>query len=146
MSLSDYDYELPPELVAQHPAERREAARLLAHRLADGATELTRVSELGRFLEPGDLLVMNDTRVLPARLHALRASGARVELLFTEPSGEGRWRAMVRPAKKPRCGEVLEAGGGALRVRMIERLLEEDGRPGALWEVQLEAQEGGSVE
>ncbi len=147
MHLSDFDYELPPELIAQRPADRRDAARLLVHEVLVDRTELARVAELGRFLRGGDLLVMNDTRVLPARLHAERATGGRVELLFAEPAGEGRWRAMVRPAKKPRPGEVLRAAEGALCVRLVRRLLDERGVPGALWEVELEAEQGGgSVE
>jgi len=144
--LSDFDYALPPELIAQHPAERRDAARLLVHELRDARTTLSGVSELGRWLRPGDLLVLNDTRVLRARLRARRASGGAVELLFAEPRAGGRWSAMVRPAKKPKPGEVLVAGEGALRVRMLERLAGADGAPGALWEVALEADGDAPVE
>lgn len=146
MNLSDFDYELPPELIAQHPAEQRDAARLLVHEVGKDRTELARVAELDSWLRRGDLLVLNDTRVLPARLHATRSSGGAVELLFAEPRAEGAWCAMVRPAKKPKPGEVLSAAGGALRVRMIERLLDEDGSPGALWVVALESEDGASVE
>ncbi len=148
MNLSDFDYELPPELIAQHPAAQRDAARLLVHEVGKDHTELARVAELDSWLRRGDLLVLNDTRVMPARLHATRASGGAVELLFAEPRAEGTWCAMVRPAKKPKPGEVLSAAGGALRVRMLERLVDDDGAPGALWVVALESvvEDGAPVE
>jgi S-adenosylmethionine:tRNA ribosyltransferase-isomerase len=146
MRLSDFDYDLPPELIAQRPADRRDAARLLVHAVGEDRTELASIAGLGEFLRSGDLLVLNDTRVLPARLFARRESGGRVELLLAEPVGEGRWRALVRPAKKPRPGERLAVGEGALGVRLLERLPGEDGRPGALWELEFEAPGGESVE
>lgn len=146
MNLSDFDYELPPDLIAQHPTEQRDAARLLVHEVARDQTELAHVAELDCWLRRGDLLVLNDTRVLPARLRATRPSGGAVELLFAEPRADGTWCAMVRPAKKPKPGEVLTAGKGALRVRMLARIADDDGQPGALWEVALESDGGESVE
>lgn len=140
MKVSDFDYELPAERIAQLPAEPRDAARLLVHRRGAEETRLDTVAGLGSYLRPGDLLVLNDTRVLPARLPARRASGGAVELFFVEPAGEGSWRAMVRPAKKLRPGEVVEAGGGALRARLVARCPAKDGSPSPLWEVELEEQ------
>jgi S-adenosylmethionine:tRNA ribosyltransferase-isomerase len=120
MKVSDFDYGLPPERIAQEPAEPRDAARLLVHDVARDVTRHGFVRDLVQELRPGDLLVVNDTRVRPARLRARRASGAEVELLLLEPAGAGGWRALVRPAKKPRPGEELALSGG-LRARMLAR-------------------------
>ena len=138
VNLSEFEYDLPPELIAQFPAQKREAARLLVHGIDGNETRFTQVSEIGTWLLPGDLLVVNDTKVMPARLHGRRASGGAVEFLFTEPSTNGTWRAMVKPAKKLKADELVEVAGGALRVRMIERVLDQEGRPGALWTIALE--------
>lgn len=148
MNLSDFDYHLPAERIAQFPAEPRDSARLLVQEIASNETQLARVSELPTLLREGDLLVMNDTRVLPARLFGKRATGGQVEFLFVEPSSgrNGAWRAMVRPAKKLKAGEVIEAAGGELRLRMLERLPAEHGGASPLWEVQLEESEGSARE
>lgn len=144
MKLSDYAYELPRERIAQEPCEPRDAARLLVHSIAEGATRHRRVSDLVQELRAGDLLVVNDTRVLPARIWARRATGGRLELLLLEPVSEesgAAWRAMVRPAKKPKPGEfvvVLGAHGepSGTRAELLERELDEDGELG-LWRVRL---------
>ena len=131
MKLSDFDYELPPERIASRPAERRDAARLFVHDVARDATEHARVAELERFLDPGDLLVVNDTRVLPARVHARRASGGAVELFFLAPAGEGRaWRALAHPARRLKPGEELQIERGGARARLVAR-------PDAEWRVEL---------
>ena len=96
------DYDLPPELVAQHPAARREDARLLVAERATGALHDSRVADLGRWLRPGDVLALNETRVRPARLDVRRASGGRIELLVVRPEPGGLWRVLARPAKKAR--------------------------------------------
>lgn len=145
MKLSDFDYELPAELVAQRPAERRERARLLVHARGVGETSLGEVADLPRHLRPGDLLVLNDTRVLPARLFGRRESGGAVEFLFVEPTRDGRWLALVKPAKKLKPGEVVRAAGGALRVRLVLRTRDAAGEPQPTWEVELEAAEGGQA-
>lgn len=141
MKLTDFEYDLPPELIAQFPAERRDAARLLVHGVEADRTELTHISEIGTWLRAGDLLVVNDTKVLPARLHGRRTTGGAVEFLFTEPATDGAWRAMARPAKKLKPGELIEIAGGKLRVRMIERVLDSEGKPGALWLLSVEQTE-----
>ena len=134
MKLSDFDYELPPERIAQRPAEPRDAARLLVHDVPRDATSHAIVRELPRFLEPGDLLVVNDTRVRPARLFGRRGSGGAVELLVLGRGKEpGTWRAMVRPAKRLREGELLELEAGALRGRALRREPDEQGELGAEW-------------
>jgi S-adenosylmethionine:tRNA ribosyltransferase-isomerase len=122
MRLEDFDYELPLELVAQEPAARREDARLLVHDVGADETRHSSVSDLPELLSPRDLLVLNDTRVLPVRLFGRRSSGGRVEVLLTSletpPAG---WRALVNPARKLRAGEEIPLEGGALLARMVER-------------------------
>ena len=142
MKASDFDYDLPPEAVAQHPAEPRDAARLLVHDRARDLTEHRRVRDLPDVLRAGDLLVVNDTRVRPARLYGRRASGGFVEvlLLVRADAHEGRaerWRAWVRPAKRVRAGDVIDLEDGAVQVRALERSTGPDGRPGAEWVLEL---------
>jgi S-adenosylmethionine:tRNA ribosyltransferase-isomerase len=108
LSIDDFDYELPPELVAQHPSATRSASRLLALRgdtLADH-----RFSELPRLLSPGDLLVLNDTRVIKARLLGEKSSGGRVEALIERVVAEREALAQVRASKPPRPGSALRLG------------------------------------
>ena len=118
MRLADFDYDLPQERIAQTPIEPRDAARLLVDRGAS-APEHRRVRDLPDLLGPGDLLVLNETRVIPARLRLRRASGGAAEVLLLEPrdAGRRRWEALVRPGKRLRTGEVLQAGDVPL-VRM----------------------------
>jgi S-adenosylmethionine:tRNA ribosyltransferase-isomerase len=144
LNLSDFDYQLPMECVAQFPAEPRDAARLLVHLIGSGQTDLDRVSGLAKHLRAGDLLVLNDTRVLPARVMGRRSTGGSVEFLFVEPGHTGQWRAMVRPARKLRPGEVILAGDGAMEVTMVERLKGHDGGGSPLWEVQVASKTGGA--
>src|SRR5262245_20540169 len=110
MQLADYDYELPIERIAQTPIEPRDAARLLVDH-GSAPPEHRHVSYLPDLLEPGDLLVLNDSRVSPARLHLRRRTGAAVELLLLEPRDEQHrvWEALARPARKLRDGESLLA-------------------------------------
>jgi S-adenosylmethionine:tRNA ribosyltransferase-isomerase len=122
MKLSEFDYDLPPERIAQRPAEPRDAARLLVHDVPGNETSHAYMRDLPRLLEAGDLVVVNDTRVRPARLYGFRSSGGAVELLLLgRCSGTRSWRAMVRPAKRLREGEVLALEGGALRARAVRR-------------------------
>ncbi len=106
LRLSSYDFPLAEERIAQRPVEPRHAARLLAVQPAAGARHLT-VWDLQEELRAGDLLVVNDTRVLRARLAARRASGGAVELLVLEPCGEACWLCLARPAKRLKSGEWL---------------------------------------
>ena len=108
MRLEDFDYLLPEECIAQHPVEPRDSARLLVDQ--GSAAPLHRhVRDLGEFLREGDLLVVNDTKVIPARLRLQRVSGGAAEALLLEPLDAERrtWEAMVRPAKKLKAGEEL---------------------------------------
>lgn len=116
MRLSDFDFDLPEGLIATRPARPRSAARLL---VADGArmTDAT-VADLPQFLRAGDLLVLNDTRVIPARLTGTRTRAtpqgeatARVEITLMEPAPDGAWRALAKPLRKLRVGERLHFAG-----------------------------------
>jgi len=107
LRLSSYDFDLPESRIAQRPVEPRHASRLLAVE-PDGSARHLQVWDLQAELEPGDLLVVNDTRVLKARLKARRASGGAVELLLLDPLGDGCWRALARPAKRLKAGEILQ--------------------------------------
>jgi S-adenosylmethionine:tRNA ribosyltransferase-isomerase len=140
MKLSDFDYELPPGAIAQEPAAERDRARLLVHERARDLSHHRRVFELVDVLKPGDLLVVNDTRVLRARLFARRASGGRIELLLVQPvAGEaGTWSALVHPARRLRAGESLALEGARASVRLVSRSLAADGTAGMEWSVRFE--------
>lgn len=112
LKTSDYDYDLPEALIAQHPEEKRDHARLLVVNRADGQTADKKFYDIVDELRPGDLLVVNDTKVLPARLYGRRQSGAKVEvLLLTRLEGD-TWECMVKPGRKARPGDVLSFGHG----------------------------------
>jgi len=117
--LSDFDYELPDDRIAQTPIEPRDAARLLVD--GDPVRHLN-VSDLAELLEPGDLLVVNETKVIPARLKLQRPTGGAAEVLLLEAQDDLRrfWEALVRPGKKVKVGEVLSVDGIPL-VRAGER-------------------------
>ena len=113
MRLADFDYELPSERIAQTPIAPRDAARLLVDR-GSAPPEHRHVRDLPEILRPGDLLVVNETKVIPARLPLVRATGGKAEVLMLEPlDGERRvWEALVRPARKLKPGETLFAPDG----------------------------------
>jgi len=121
VKVSDFRYELPPGRIAQEPAEPRDAARLLVHALGAGTTRHCFARDLPDVLSPGDLLVVNDTRVRAARLFGRRASGGAVELLLLERHADGGWSALARPAARLAAGEELELESGALRARVLRR-------------------------
>ncbi|MBI3269286.1 MAG: tRNA preQ1(34) S-adenosylmethionine ribosyltransferase-isomerase QueA [Planctomycetes bacterium] len=122
MLLSDYHFDLPPELIAQHAAEPRDHARLLVLDPGTGTAEHRRFHELPAFLRPGDLLVLNDTKVVPARVFALRATGGRVELLLVREERAGVWDCVVGGGRKLKPGDrlALEGAEGAEGVRLVE--------------------------
>jgi S-adenosylmethionine:tRNA ribosyltransferase-isomerase len=112
--ISDFDYDLPEELIAQEPPAERGSSRMLVMDRATGAFRDDSFSGLGEHLRPGDLLVLNDSRVIPARLYAHRTlvrdrekPTGRIEVMLTEPVGDNRWRALVRPSRKVAIGERL---------------------------------------
>src|SRR5215217_4750770 len=121
MRLADFDYELPAAAIAQTPLEQRDAARLLVDGGPDHPPAHRQVRDLLALLRPGDLVVVNETRVIPARLHARRATGGAAEVLLVEPVGDGTWLALVRPSAKLRDGEVLAHDDGTPLVEVGTR-------------------------
>ncbi|MGI6167260.1 MAG: tRNA preQ1(34) S-adenosylmethionine ribosyltransferase-isomerase QueA [Eubacteriales bacterium] len=112
---SDYYYELPPELIAQHPAERRDASRLLVINRASGSIEHRRFSDIVECLNPPDVLVINDSKVIPARLIGCVAGGdAPVELLLLREREPDIWETLSKPGKRARAGMRLTFGKGIL--------------------------------
>lgn len=138
MLLGDFDYPLPTELIAQEPLAERGASRLMVlDREAQTIDDKT-FRELPQILKAGDLLVFNNTKVIPARLLGRRRGStaqqigkrnpaareflsAEIELLLTRPEGDGTWQALVRPGRKVRTGEVLEFGAGDLEAEVVGR-------------------------
>ena len=114
MKTSDFDFYLPEELIAQTPLERRDASRLLTLDKHTGATEHHHFYELPQFLRTGDCLVLNNSRVLPARLIGHRPTGGVCEVLLLTDKGEGLWECLVRPGKKLRPGAQVIFGEGQL--------------------------------
>lgn len=110
MLLSEFDYELPPELIAQHPPEERGRSRLLVMPRDGGPLQHRMFRDLPEYLRAGDCLVLNDTRVIPARLIGHRPTGGQVELLLLRPLGHDEWETLARPAKRLRVGERVEFG------------------------------------
>lgn len=124
MQLADFDFDLPERLIATRPVRPRPAARLL---VAEGAAIAdAHVRDIGRWLRPGDVLVLNDTKVIPARLTGTRRRGAaeaRIEVTLLQPLPGGSWRALARPLKKLRPGETIGFAAG-LAAEVVAR--EED--------------------
>ncbi len=108
MRTSDFDYPLPPELIAQTPVEPRDSSRLLALDRATGKTEHRRFTDILDYLRPSDLMVFNQSRVIPARLFGVRNdNGGRVELLLLRREAGGVWEALARPARRLRPGATV---------------------------------------
>ena len=125
LRVDDFDYDLPEGAIAQTPAEPRDASRLLVLDRATGRIEHARFGGIGRWLSPGDLLVVNDSRVLPARLVGVRASGGAAEILVLRPLDDRlRWEALVRPSRRMPAGSIVTLRSGD-RVEVGERLADE---------------------
>jgi len=120
VDVSELDYDLPPELIAQAPAPSRDASRLLVIDRARGGFEDHIFAELPDLLRPGDCLVVNNSRVIPARVLARDVAGREVELLFIEAIDGQRWRALTRPGRRSREGAELVAGSSRLRILAVE--------------------------
>ncbi|MFZ8947263.1 MAG: tRNA preQ1(34) S-adenosylmethionine ribosyltransferase-isomerase QueA [Ilumatobacteraceae bacterium] len=127
LSADEFDYDLPPELIAQEPIEPRSAARLLVDR-GSRPSEHLQVSQFPDLVGEGDLVVVNETRVLPARLSLKRGSGGSVEILLLELVDGRRWRALARPGRKLREGEVLLSSGEQEVVEIVGRDSSDDGQ------------------
>jgi S-adenosylmethionine:tRNA ribosyltransferase-isomerase len=108
--LSDYDFDLPESSIAQLPAERRDMSRLLVLRRETGSLEHRHFRDLQEYLNPGDLLVLNDTKVIPARLYGHRPTGGKVEVLLLQEKERDVWVALARPGKKLPVGSVVNFG------------------------------------
>jgi S-adenosylmethionine:tRNA ribosyltransferase-isomerase len=122
MRTSDFDYSLPPELIAQTPAEPRDSARMLVLARATGTLSHHAVRDLPDFLQTGDLLVLNNTRVISARLRGKKSeTGGQVEVFLLEPAGEENvWEALVRARRRPRPGDRLLLGSGPAAAVFLE--------------------------
>ena len=107
ISMADFDYDLPQELIAQEPLAERAASRLMTLDRDTGRVGHRKFSELPEILRPGDLLVVNDSRVIPARLNGHRETGGKVEILMLRPDEQGRWLALAKPVRRLRLGERL---------------------------------------
>lgn len=121
MKLTDFSYELPKKLIAQHPAEPRDHARLMLYDKKTGAVEHKHFYDLADELQAGDVLVFNDSKVIPARLYGKRVpTGGKVEVLLLTPVGEDRWEVLVKPGKKALPGTTIEFPGG-LQAEVLDR-------------------------
>lgn len=121
MKLTDFSYDLPKELIAQHPAQPRDHARLMLYNKETGAVEHKYFYDLVDELQPGDVLVFNDSRVIPARLYGKRVpTGGKVEVLLLTPVGDDQWEVLVKPGKKALPGTTIEFAEG-LTAEVIDR-------------------------
>ena len=120
MKKSDFYFDLPQELIAQTPLEKRDASRLMCLNRETGEVTHRTFSDLADLLNPGDCLVMNDSRVLPARLLGARETGGAVEVLLLRDLGGGVWECLTRPGRKTRPGTRLTFGGGELEAEVVK--------------------------
>ncbi len=128
MNVSDFYYELPPELIAQDPLKDRAASRLLVLDKETGAVSHRKFRDITSFLRPGDCLVINDTKVIPARLIGVkRDTGAGIEVLLLKRTEKDVWETLVKPGKKVRPGAELSFGDGLLRAEVMA-VTEDGGR------------------
>ncbi len=116
---TDFYYDLPPELIAQTPLERRDASRLLCLDKKTGEIEHRRFTDLKDLLRPGDCLVMNDSRVIPARLFGVRPTGGSVEVVLLRDLGGDTWECLTRPGRKTPPGTELTFGDGELKAVVV---------------------------
>jgi len=133
MDSSELDYDLPAELIAQQPADPRDSSRLLVFDRATGEVRHRHFRELPEELTRGELVVVNDSRVIPARLRLRRPTGGAAEVLLLEPAGDGVWEALARPSARLRPGDRLGP------VELVERL------GGGRWHVRLEGEPAGET-
>lgn len=128
MKTDQLEYDLPEELIAQHPAQRRPQSRLLVLHRADGRLEDRHFCDLPEYLQPGDCLVLNDTKVLPARFFCRKQTGARIEGLFLEETPDGSWKVLLKNARNLKPGSrltFLDRQGREWEMLQIQEKLEE---------------------
>lgn len=123
MKTREFEYSLPKELIAQDPIEPRDSSRLLVLERKKNAVREDIFRNVLNYLNPGDVLVLNDTKVIPARLSAKKSSGGRVEVFLLRNLGRGRWQALVRPAARLPVGIEVSVGEG-IPVKILERTIE----------------------
>ena len=123
LTTKDFDFDLPEELIAQTPLENRSSSKLLILDKETGKVEDKHFTDILEELNEGDALVMNDTRVLPARLHGVKpATGAHLEILLLKNTEKDQWETLVKPAKKAIVGDVISFGDGRLTATVMEEL------------------------
>ena len=129
MKTSDFNYDLPEELIAQTPVEPRDHSRLLVYHRKDGRIEHKRFYDIIDFLDPADALVINETKVIPARLLGVKEdTGVPVEVLLLRRRSATDWEALVRPGRRLRPGTVCSFGDGLLRCEVLDNVEEIGGR------------------
>ena len=129
MRTEDFDYELPEELIAQTPIEPRDHSRLLVVHRSDGSLEHRHFYDIVEYLHPGDALVINETRVIPARLLGVKEdTGVPVEVLLLRRENATDWEALVRPGRRLKPGTFCSFGDGVLRCEILENVSETGGR------------------
>ena len=142
-----FNYDLPPELIAQHPPERRELARMMVLHRATGTIEHRHISDISDYLKGPDVLVVNNTKVIPARVFGKKASGGKVELLLLEETAPSEWNVLMKTSRRPKIGDSFslcsekatatmlrdgEQGEALLRIesdRPLMEVLDEEGVP-----------------
>ena len=132
MRVDDFDYELPEELIAQVPLAARDASRLMVLTRSEHRAEHRHFRDLPEYLRPGDVLVLNDTRVIPARLAATRPTGGKVEILLLTPRGGDVWECLARPGRRAQVGQTLTFAGG----RMVGHVLSKTEMRGRVLELR----------
>ncbi|WEK55378.1 MAG: tRNA preQ1(34) S-adenosylmethionine ribosyltransferase-isomerase QueA [Candidatus Cohnella colombiensis] len=132
MNVSDYDFELPEHLIAQTPLANRTSSRLLVLHRDSKQVEHRTFTDLAQYLKPGDTLVLNDTKVLPARLFGVKAdTGAKVELLLLKQLDTDRWETLARPGKRIMEGTILHFGSDSKGAPLLTAIVDEVGEMGA---------------
>ena len=121
MNISEFDYELPLELIAQHPSQKREDCRLLVVHRDNDTVEHKHFYDILDYLKPGDCLVMNDSKVLPARMFGVKeGTGAKIEFLLSKRKEGDIWETIVRPGKRLHPGAIVSFGDGKLRAEILD--------------------------
>jgi len=114
-----FNYVLPPELIAQHPPERRELARMLVLHRDTGQIEHRNITDIADYLQAPDILVLNNTKVIPARVFGSKASGGKVELLLLEETAAGEWKVLMKSSRRPKPGDALTLCSGKAKATML---------------------------
>ncbi len=115
-----FNYDLPPELIAQHPPERRELARMMVLHRSTGEIEHRSISDIVDYLRKPDVLVVNNTKVIPARIFGHKASGGKVELLLLDETEPGVWKVLMKTSRRPKAGDTLTLCAGKASAEMLE--------------------------